>query len=596
MQSQGSLHYQQGIDLRHYIAIVWKWLWLIVLGTVVAALTAFVVSSRMKPVYAAKAGVAIVKSRAELTFEPKFVTLSEETALRDAAARRNALAALVANGTIANEVFEALEGQLRPDIKSAGQLLGHIDGELVAGSDYIEIVAEMHDPALAATIANAWATAYERMINATYGINVPNDLGKTIEDKMAESKAASEETQAALVAFLAENRIDELDRRIAEKQGIIANLQQGKETAMTVLIEEQLGAYRRATQAYIGAQASNQLIAFEKAQAGKLALISRYLDARNTARTSVFDEQVQDRIGKLSDLYATRRKLERILADARALQAQVDAGGPGAAASNSLALVLLKAETFASSAKLPGELQLQVGLEGLDVGSEAQSLDLAALSDTLENRLDELDKGIAALSKELVTDPQYDLLGELAGSDDALVQEIKSRYPELFDLDDISNLSEQIAPDNPLARLTLQKSQQLLQLQGLEKIPTYSAEAEDITQAIDKLQSEVRQLQAQVEVENATKRELTRARDLTRETYSTLANKVEEVNIASAITGTEVRFLSLALEPRSKVRPRRLQNTALAGVVGFMLALGVVFLIEYLRSEPELTHPALERV
>ena len=55
------------MGLQGYVDIVRKWLWLIALGTVIAALTAFVVSSLMKPVYAAKAGVAVVKSKEEVS-------------------------------------------------------------------------------------------------------------------------------------------------------------------------------------------------------------------------------------------------------------------------------------------------------------------------------------------------------------------------------------------------------------------------------------------------------------------------------------------------------------------------------------------------
>ena len=72
----------------------------------------------------------------------------------------------------------------------------------------------------------------------------------------------------------------------------------------------------------------------------------------------------------------------------------------------------------------------------------------------------------------------------------------------------------------------------------------------------------------------------------------TLASQAEELTIASAVPSTEVRFVAPALEPRSRVRPQRLQNTAMAGIVGFMLTLGAVFLNEYLRPEPESAHPA----
>ena len=47
------------MELRQYAAIIWKWLWLIVLGTLVAGVTAFVVSRRMTPVYEASVTLLI---------------------------------------------------------------------------------------------------------------------------------------------------------------------------------------------------------------------------------------------------------------------------------------------------------------------------------------------------------------------------------------------------------------------------------------------------------------------------------------------------------------------------------------------------------
>jgi len=43
------------VELRQYLAIIRKWLWLIVLGTALAGGTAFLVSRHMIPVYHASA-------------------------------------------------------------------------------------------------------------------------------------------------------------------------------------------------------------------------------------------------------------------------------------------------------------------------------------------------------------------------------------------------------------------------------------------------------------------------------------------------------------------------------------------------------------
>jgi len=60
----------EGIELRAYLAVIRRWLWLIVLGTVLAGGTALIVSARTPPFYQAEAAVALMRYKAEITFEP----------------------------------------------------------------------------------------------------------------------------------------------------------------------------------------------------------------------------------------------------------------------------------------------------------------------------------------------------------------------------------------------------------------------------------------------------------------------------------------------------------------------------------------------
>ncbi len=43
----------ESIDIRQYLALFWQWAWLIALATLLAGLTAFLISQRMTPVYSA---------------------------------------------------------------------------------------------------------------------------------------------------------------------------------------------------------------------------------------------------------------------------------------------------------------------------------------------------------------------------------------------------------------------------------------------------------------------------------------------------------------------------------------------------------------
>lgn len=751
------------MELRQYLTTIWKWLWLIVLATLLAGGTAGVVSFTRPRVYEAKAGVVLIASGYSFAFEPKIQTLSDDqTAYQQALnreARRTALVALVESGTVAAKVIETLGAELSPEEQNAGALLGMVTGEAGGTAreqgDLIEITVRADDPKKAMLIVNAWAEAYEEYINRIYGGDAPGSQD-SIEKEAASAKTGYESAEESLTRFVADNQVDELNRRIQEKQQIISSLQSGKQTAVTTVIDTELEARAKIIAEYINTQANNLLLAFRKEQQGKSAMLAAYMDAELdnrltaiqkdqearsklfaqyaeaeinnrllafqkdqearaklfaqyveaeinnrlaafqkeqeaksalfnayvnadiTAQTTVFNKQVEAKVQALANSYAAKLKLEQLLQDAQALKEQIGQGrATDSSATSGLAILLLKAEAFASSAELPGDLQLQLDITtGLAASPDEQVRDMEALINVLENRVEELEEVIEAQSGELFNNEGYQFLstprpeddpltraihqkyrelfgvGELAKAADAvwsdselsqvimtkyeelfgvgelakaadtvsteselsqaimarydelfgvgdlakaaettpftttLFAAIQVKYPDLFEIGDLSELTEDVSSDNPLAMVATEKSLELLQLKDLEALPAYSAAAEPLTRAIDELEKEVNQLQAQLQQESATRQELTRARDLAWETYSTLARKVSEVSVASAVTGTEVRFASPAVEPRFPVSRKTLQNTVLAGMVGCMLAVGVAFLIEYLRMEP----------
>jgi non-specific protein-tyrosine kinase len=64
--------------------------------------------------------------------------------------------------------------------------------------------------------------------------------------------------------------------------------------------------------------------------------------------------------------------------------------------------------------------------------------------------------------------------------------------------------------------------------------------------------------------------------------YATHLQSYEQMRLTAAQSTDDVAVFRAARAPRTPVRPRTLTNTALAGVVGAMLAVGVAFLVEYL--------------
>lgn len=519
------------IDLRQYVDVIvrrWK---LVLVAAVSAALVAAVVSFFMPPVYEAVAGVVIIKATTELLFEPQFKTLSEDDLAMagarqavDTSARREAFAALVKNGAIAAQVVDEIGDTLLPEERKVNVLVGMVEGEIRKGSDLIEIKVTCNDAAKAARIANVWGSEYEKYVNAIYS-DAPESYAQ-VENQATVAKAEYDEAEAALIAFTANNRIDDLDRQVAETQRIIT--------------------------AHSNARTDNRLLAFETEQRGKRELLSAYLDAEIKATQAVFDEQVKARLRTLKDYWETKNKLELLLADAESLRAHTARGGPEAASTNGLPLLLLKAQVFASSGNLPGDLQLQFGsLEDTGVG-EGQKADLDALVEVLEERLAAVDVAISKQSLAILNNADYQYLSFSGPVTDTLSMAIHEKYPNLFEFGDLADLSLEV---------------------GLGP--------EALTEEIDRLQDTVLELQAEVARELARKRELTRSRDLAWDSYTMLARKTIELNISAQTTGSEVRFAAPAVEPRGPVSPKKMQNTAIAGMLGLMIGLFGAFAIEY---------------
>ncbi|MBS1252171.1 MAG: Tyrosine-protein kinase YwqD [Anaerolineales bacterium] len=68
------------MELREYTAIIWHWLWLICLGTLLAGGTAFIVSRQMTPIYQASSTLLINQARTPSTTDYSSIIASERIA------------------------------------------------------------------------------------------------------------------------------------------------------------------------------------------------------------------------------------------------------------------------------------------------------------------------------------------------------------------------------------------------------------------------------------------------------------------------------------------------------------------------------------
>jgi len=484
-QAPQSYYYEDEIDLRKYILLLFQRWRLIAASAVLAAAAAFLVSTFMTPTYEASVDLATTKLKVEVQFGTEIQTLTEEelaargaSNLIDRKARLEGYAALASGTGIAEKVLPQFEAELRAIderlLDPSVFVENHVESEVLSNTDLIRITISLPDPDLAARIANAWGQAYEEHINLIYGGGSAQDLARAREQTIE----AFEDYQAAqgrLEAYLAQNPIPRLEREIAEKQAQVDRLK---------------GAIQEST-TYV----SGQELATRRALLG----------------------------GYYQDLVA----IERLLDDAQALQQQLGGGvaSPAGSFGDALALIFLRSRAYAGAceeAGVPFALELQTPL-ALEPGSVTVA-DVENLVEALRSRLEDTQAKIETITALLLDPPEH-------------------RLPE-------------------------------------------GAGAE-VRAEIEALTGEVQTLKAELEAEQAHKRDITQQRDLAWETYSTLAKKETEVRVAAAAGGMEVRLASQAAPPAKPASPKRMRNTVLAGVVGGMLGVFGVYMWAFLEGEEE---------
>lgn len=98
------------------------------------------------------------------------------------------------------------------------------------------------------------------------------------------------------------------------------------------------------------------------------------------------------------------------------------------------------------------------------------------------------------------------------------------------------------------------------------------------------LEPQILALQRRLQENSAEQDHLVRARDLCRETYTTLARKLEEARIAAEEGNGTLQVGSHSAVPQGSVAPRKLFNTAVGGVLGLMAGVFGAFAIQFWRQ------------
>ncbi len=644
------------IDLRKYIDILLKrWreiLFFTVLIVILAAAAVLGLRAMQMPMYEAGANVAIVRTQTDVNFDDRFTTSSDSNRTQDVTSRRAALVGLAMSGTIAEAVIADLGDQLPERQRDPAGLLRRIDASLstqngrTGQSDLIEITATADSPEVAAAIANLWAKYYVQEVNRIYG-QVPDEMMASVEQELSQAQAKYGDAQSNLESFLSTTPLNSLRRQVTETQESIRILQTANGEALNNYVKEVLDSYRRIVSTYLDAQTSAQILGFRREQQGQRELLDAYMRAYNDATVDSFATQ-SERDQKLIRLYYDQwLRTVAGLSTARALQSSLEAGGDGAVASTASALRLLKLqlvtglsdsipsmqqsllaqfgtiETINQNAPniqdaaegsiappvlnvqtiqppstnqpyLPNQPTYQIQLDPpIDVTLAGVSSDVEGIIQGLETQLATLETAIADFNREWLRGERYDGLNASVPDESALVEAIRTQYPELFKGGVFSTIADSAAQTSSLADMGQTQGGDLLRLAGEETLTLSDQANAPMAEALAQLESRLQTLQSQLEGENARNQQFVQQRDLTWDTFKALSTKQAELVLERAAANSEVRMGTPAVAPDRPVPGVSLTlSVALAGVVGLLIAIFLAFLLEYLGKKPLFTRSA----
>ncbi|MGB9873226.1 MAG: Wzz/FepE/Etk N-terminal domain-containing protein, partial [Anaerolineae bacterium] len=136
---------------------------------------------------------------------------------------------------------------------------------------------------------------------------------------------------------------------------------------------------------------------------------------------------------------------------------------------------------------------------------------------------------------------------------------------------------------NALAEVFVEQVRTLQEARYAESLGNLKAQIDELSALIEETQKELESRSRDTTTQGQAER--TRLETILagyRNTYAALVQSYEQMRLTAAQSAETVVLFEPAQVPQEPVRPRKLLNTAIAGVLGLMLAVGAVFLIEYL--------------
>jgi len=236
------------VELRRYFWVIRRWLWLIVAWTLLGATIAFLVSSRMTPVYSG--------STTLLVHQVPTTGMSDYTAVLTSERLARTYTQMLRGRPVLEVAIALLEMEETPD-----ELAKRVRVKLIPDTQLILLSVEDTGPIKAALIANTIAKAFIAQIQALQAERYADSLAR-MQMQISELSALIEETQTRIDALQAQEATElaRLETILAGYRSTYATLQQNYEQMRLTM-----------------AQAADNIILVETAQAPEKSVRPRTL-------------------------------------------------------------------------------------------------------------------------------------------------------------------------------------------------------------------------------------------------------------------------------------------------------------------------------
>jgi polysaccharide biosynthesis transport protein len=261
---------------------------------------------------------------------------------------------------------------------------------------------------------------------------------------------------------------------------------------------------------------------------------AKYMDAQEEYISFLTSSRVDEYTHLRDDL----RRVDRLLLDALALQEQVNTGGEGAAASNALAVSILKTQVFASSSTSTMQVQSPPNPSPMQFQTIPYYLQFQA-------------SPVIASSQDLLSDIN------------SLVIMLQNRRQALMEWTDY---------------LVLQLDSHSISANSEAGSTQTTSSMQDTVSLSGAAEEKMRLLASRIEYEEGRKKDLALTRDVAWDAYQNLSKKEAELVVASQTGGQEVVLGSTAIIDKVG---GSITLVALAALVGLVLGVFLAFFIEY---------------